>query len=169
MSTWWMDCKNIKKKFFSRWLFEISTLTVLRSEIWCWWMTSPSKLKTGTWSQISKRIMWIISKSHREKNFFLIFLQSIHQVDMKNVVKWAWDFFPTSRIYIPTVNAIIATLILLSRNLTTLDLSEADFTLLNKIDRMNRITSINLSIMRQPLLQRAQRVGNRAQSSKYAN
>ena len=22
MSTWWMDCKNIKKNFFSRWLFE---------------------------------------------------------------------------------------------------------------------------------------------------
>ena len=38
--------------------------------------------------------MWIISKSHREIFFFLIFLQSIHQVDMKNVVKWAEDFFP---------------------------------------------------------------------------
>ena len=45
-------------------------------------------------SQISKRIMWIISKSHREKKFFLIFLQSIHQVDMKNVVKFSSDFFP---------------------------------------------------------------------------
>ena len=43
-------------------------------------------------SQISKRIMWIISKSHREKNFCLIFLQSIHQLDMKNVVKWWKDF-----------------------------------------------------------------------------
>jgi hypothetical protein len=31
--------------------------------------------------------MRIISKSHREIYFFLIFLQSIHQVDMKNVVK----------------------------------------------------------------------------------
>ena len=38
--------------------------------------------------------MWIISKSHREKKKFLMFLQSIHQVDMKNVVKWALDFFP---------------------------------------------------------------------------
>ena len=51
-------------------------------------------------------------------------------------------------------NALIATLTLLSRNLTTLDLSEADFTLLShvldKIDRTNRITSINLSIMKQP-------------------
>ena len=45
-------------------------------------------------SQISDQKMWIISKSHREKKFFLIFLQSIHQVDMKNVVKCYKDFFP---------------------------------------------------------------------------
>ena len=32
MSTWWMDCKNIKKKFFSRWLFEI--IHIIRFEIW---------------------------------------------------------------------------------------------------------------------------------------
>ena len=31
------------------------------------------------------------------KIFFLIFLQSIHQVDMKNVVKWAKDFFSLFR------------------------------------------------------------------------
>ena len=66
-------------------------------------------------------------------------------------------------------NALIATLILLSKNLTTLDLSEADFALLshvlNKIDRTNRITLINLSIMSQPLLQRAQRVGNEQSSA----
>ena len=31
-STWWMDCKNIKKKFFSRWLFEI--IHIIRFEIW---------------------------------------------------------------------------------------------------------------------------------------
>ena len=49
-------------------------------------------------------------------------------------------------------NALVATLILLSKDLATLDLSEADFTLLshvlNKINRTNHITSINLSIMR---------------------
>ena len=49
-------------------------------------------------------------------------------------------------------NALVATLILLSTNLATLDLSEADFTLLshvlNKIDRTNHITSINLSIVK---------------------
>ena len=32
MSTWWMDCKNIKKKIFSRWLFEI--IHIIRFEIW---------------------------------------------------------------------------------------------------------------------------------------
>ena len=44
-------------------------------------------------SQISKRIMWIISKSHREKFFFFIFLQFIHQVDMKNIVECQKEFF----------------------------------------------------------------------------
>ena len=66
-------------------------------------------------------------------------------------------------------NAIIATLIFLVKNLTTLDLSEADFALLshilNKIDRMNPITSINLSIMRKPLLRRMTRVGNEQSSA----
>ena len=66
-------------------------------------------------------------------------------------------------------NAIIATLIFLVKNLTTLDLSEADFALLshilNKIDRMNPITSINLSIMRKPLLRRMTRVGNEQTSA----
>ena len=55
-------------------------------------------------------------------------------------------------------NGLAATLILLSKNLATLDLSEADFTLLShvleKIDRTNHITSINLSIMKQPPLAR---------------
>ena len=32
MSTWWMDCKNIKKNFFSWWLFEI--IHIIRFEIW---------------------------------------------------------------------------------------------------------------------------------------
>ena len=36
---------------------------------------------------ISKRKIWIISKSHREKCFFCIFLHFAHQVDMKNVVE----------------------------------------------------------------------------------
>ena len=31
MSTWWMDCKNIKKKI-SQWLFEI--IHIIRFEIW---------------------------------------------------------------------------------------------------------------------------------------
>ena len=36
--------------------------------------------------------MWIISKSHREI-FFCICLQSLHQVDMKNVVNCLKDGF----------------------------------------------------------------------------
>jgi hypothetical protein len=34
-----------------------------------------------------------LKKSHREKIFFCIFLQSPHQVDMKNVVRCQKDFF----------------------------------------------------------------------------
>ena len=49
-------------------------------------------------------------------------------------------------------NSIAATLIILSKNLATLDLSEADFTflgrILDKLDRTNNITSINLSVMK---------------------
>jgi len=49
-------------------------------------------------------------------------------------------------------NSLAATLIILSKHLVTLDLSEADFTLLShildKLDRTNNITSINLSIMK---------------------
>ena len=49
-------------------------------------------------------------------------------------------------------NALVATLILLSTDLATLDLSEADFALLshvlNKINRTNHITAINLSIVK---------------------
>ena len=41
---------------------------------------------------ISKRIKWIISKSNSEI-FFCIFLQSLHLVDIKNVVKCWKDFF----------------------------------------------------------------------------
>ena len=40
---------------------------------------------------ISKRIKWILKKSHCE-NFFYIFFQSTHQVDMKNGVEFYKDF-----------------------------------------------------------------------------
>ena len=49
-------------------------------------------------------------------------------------------------------NGLAATLIILSKELATLDLSEANFTLLShildKLDRTNHITAINLSIMK---------------------
>ena len=41
---------------------------------------------------ISKRIKWILKKSHREIFFFCIFLQSTHQVDMKNDVECPGEF-----------------------------------------------------------------------------
>ena len=53
-------------------------------------------------------------------------------------------------------NAIIATTIFLAKNLTTLDLSEASFDLLccvlNRLNRTNLITSVNLSTMKKSLL-----------------
>ena len=58
----------------------------------------------------------------------------------------------------------MATTIFLAKNLTTLDLSEASFDLLscvlNRLDRTNLITSVNLSIMKKTLLRRMQKVGN---------
>ena len=42
---------------------------------------------------ISKRIKWILKKSHREKKNFCIFFQSTHHVDMKNGVECYKDFF----------------------------------------------------------------------------
>ena len=42
MSTWWMDCKNIKKKIFSRWLFEI--IHIIRFEIWDLWSRDLKKI-----------------------------------------------------------------------------------------------------------------------------
>ena len=146
MSTWWMYCKNIKKKFFtvafwdnpyhlfwdlrSRDLKKILGYDINYLSIWPfmghpWFpIRKASKLRftcfqlAGEWhhpaiwkqshghhpaswkqtnlfrsldlrSQISKQTTWIISKSHRENFFFLIFLQSIHQVDMKNVVRFS--------------------------------------------------------------------------------
>ena len=51
-------------------------------------------------------------------------------------------------------NGLAATLIILSKELATLDLSEANFTLLSyvldKLNRTSHITSINLSIMKTP-------------------
>ena len=41
---------------------------------------------------ISEWIMWIISKSHHDF-YIYIYLKSIHQVDMKNVVKCYKQFF----------------------------------------------------------------------------
>ena len=77
MSTWWANCKNMKEIWFWQWLFE-------------------DRPKHG------KRLLpdgldWLShiagsSKSHCEILTSCIFLQSPHQVDMKNVVKWSKVF-----------------------------------------------------------------------------
>ena len=92
-----------------------SKLTFACFQLAGWWLhlvvTFPSKLKTDIGSSTSKlkthKFFRFIRPVHvhlipdnvdylkkpLSKNFFLIILQSIHQVDMKNVVKSAEDFF----------------------------------------------------------------------------
>ena len=77
MSTWSGDSKNLEEIEFSRWLFEDR----LRQ--------SKNVLPDG--------LNWLCyfagsSKSHRENSISFIFLESPHQVDMKNVVKCWKDF-----------------------------------------------------------------------------
>ena len=63
----------------------------------------------------------------------------------------------------------MATMIFLAKNLTTLDLSEASFELLscvlNRLDRINQLTAVNLSIMNKPLLRRMRRTGEEPTTS----
>ena len=77
MSTWWGDSKNMEEIEFSRWLFE-------------------SRLRQGK-NVLPDGLNWLCyfavsSKSHRENSICFIFLESPHQVDMKNVVK-CWNNF----------------------------------------------------------------------------
>ena len=62
------------------------------------------------------------------------------------------------------INSVIATAIFLAKNLTTLDLSESSFGLLNcimnRLDKTNTITALNLSILKKPPLSRTQPMGN---------
>ena len=53
MSTWWMDFKNIKKKFFSRWLIEI--IHIIRFEIWDLRSRDP---KIFLWYDINYLSIW---------------------------------------------------------------------------------------------------------------
>ena len=77
MSTWWGDSKNMEEIEFSRWLFE-------------------GRLRQGK-NVLPDGLNWLCyfagnSKSHRENSISFIFLESPHQVDMKNVVKCWKDF-----------------------------------------------------------------------------
>ena len=60
--------------------------------------------------------------------------------------------------------SIVATIIVMSKHLKTLDLSEASFALLNcvlhKINRTNKITNLNMSIMDRPHLRRRCNAGH---------
>ena len=77
MSTWWGDSKNMEEIEFSRWLFE-------------------GRPRQGK-NVLPDGLNWLCyfagsSKSHRENSISFIFLESPHQVDMKNVVKCWKDF-----------------------------------------------------------------------------
>ena len=81
MSTWWGDSKNMEEIEFSRWLFE-------------------GRLRQGK-NVLPDGLNWLCyfagsSKSHRENSISFIFLESPHQVDMKNIVKVWKDFCPIS-------------------------------------------------------------------------
>ena len=62
------------------------------------------------------------------------------------------------------INSVIATTIFLAKQLTTLDLSESSFGLLSSImdrlDKTNVITALNLSIMKRPPLKRMRPMGD---------
>ena len=78
MSTWWGDSKNMEEIEFSRWLFE-------------------GRLRQGK-NVLPDGLNWLCyfagsSKSHRENSISFIFLESPHQVDMKNIVKSSKHFF----------------------------------------------------------------------------
>ena len=87
MSTWWGDSENMEEIEFSRWLFE-------------------GRPRQGK-NVLPDGLNWLCyfvgsSKSHRENWISCIFLESPHQVDMKNVVKCWKDFlwyFATLKTY----------------------------------------------------------------------
>ena len=72
MSTWWGDSKNMEEIEFSRWLFE-GRLRQCKNVL-------PDGLNWLCYFAGS-------SKSHRENSISFMFLESPHQVDMRNVVK----------------------------------------------------------------------------------
>ena len=78
MSTWWGDSKNMKEIEFSQWLFELPAKQ--HSQF------SPS-------GSTFLPCLGLPSKSHCENSISSIFLESPHQIDMKNVVKSSKHFF----------------------------------------------------------------------------
>ena len=78
MSTWWGSSKNMDEIEFSRWLFE-------------------GRLRQGK-NVLPDGLNWLryfasSSKSQCENSISFIFLESPHQLDMKNVVKPSKHFY----------------------------------------------------------------------------
>ena len=78
MSTWWGDSKNMEEIEFSRWLFE-------------------GRPRQGK-NVLPDWLNWLCylagsSKSRHENSISFILLESPHQEDMKNVVKYSKHFF----------------------------------------------------------------------------
>ena len=67
MSTWWGNFKNMEEIEFSRWLLEGKNVLPDGLNWLCYFAGK--------------------SKSHRENSISFMFLESPHQVDMKNIVK----------------------------------------------------------------------------------
>ena len=85
--------KNAQKKIWTKYLNQ----TVKSKQNVSFSVKYPKKCFSSNYLSglsvcISKRVMWITSKYHQEKYFLCIFLQSTHQVDMKNVVKYCKHF-----------------------------------------------------------------------------
>ena len=77
MSTWWWDSKNMEEIELSWWLFE-------------------GRLRQGQ-NVLPDGLNWLwyfagSSKSHLENSISCIFFESLHQVDMKSIVK-CWKVF----------------------------------------------------------------------------
>ena len=78
MYTWWRDSKNMEEIEFSQWLFE-------------------GRLRQGK-NVLPDGLNWLcyfegISKSHRKNSISVIYSESPHQLDMKNMVKSSEHFF----------------------------------------------------------------------------
>ena len=88
---WFPTRKSSKLTFVCFQLQLLNTLQGLKSKSFIWYPKSIFRFIRPSMC-ISKRIKWILKKSHREKKFFCIFFQSPHQVDLKTIVECPREF-----------------------------------------------------------------------------